>query len=201
MLGGFEENLREYRAMMVENLSIKTFFLFFKKEELLTTLRDLLEKRQLSERFNKELKKIMWKYFHRSEDHHWLDVLQDLVTNINSRVNSSIGMAPDKVTEENSYLVFTRLYGKSLPFEKPKYSVGDRVRLTEYAAPLLNPNKKTFRKGYLASFTKQIFVVTSVSHGSPPMYHLKFGEGEREDDILKGSFYEAEMSRAEPPQE
>ena len=107
------------------------------------------KKPAVCERFNKELKKVMFKYFHRSEDHRWLDVLQDLVVNINSRANSSIGMAPDKVTSENSYEVFARLYGKVLPFEKPKYSVGDRVRLSEYAAPLLNPKKNPLETGIL----------------------------------------------------
>ena len=142
----------------------------------------------------------MWRYFNKAEDHRWVDILQDLVANVNSKVNSSIGMAPDEVTEENSYLVFARLYGKTLPFEKPKYSVGDRVRLSEYASPLLDPNKKTFRKGYLVAFTEQIFIVTGVSHGSPPMYSLEFG-GDREGDALKGKFYKAEMFKAEPPQE
>ena len=99
------------------------------------------------ESFNKSLKTVMWKYFHKAGDHWWVDVLQDLVANINSRTNRSIGMSPDEVTHENSYEVFTRLYGKALPFKKPKYAVGDRVRLSEYAAPLLNPNKNTFRKG------------------------------------------------------
>ena len=134
------------------------------------------KKAAVCERFNKELKKVMWKYFHRSEDHRWLDVLQDLVANINSRVNSSIRMAPDEVTEENSYLVFTCLYGKSLPFEKPKYSVGVRVRLSEYAAPLLNPNKKTFRKGYVIwtsfSFGDRVYVMRSFTTNSCPLFGL-----------------------------
>ena len=138
----------------------------------------------------------MRKYFYKAGDHRWVDVLQDLVANINSRRNSSLGVAPDEVTNENSYEVFARLYGKALPYEEPKYAVGDRVRLSEYVAPLLKPNKKTFRKGYLASFTEQVFVVVSVSNGSPPMYYLKFGEGEGEGDLLKGMFYEAEMSLA-----
>ena len=109
-------------------------------------------------------------------------------------------MAPDEVTHKNSYEVFTHLYGKALPYEEPKYAVGDRVRLSEYASPLLDPNNKTFQKGYLASFT-EIFIVTSVSHGSPPMYHLKFGEGDREEDIVKGSFYKPGITKAEDPQE
>ena len=118
------------------------------------------KKAALVEHFNRELKEVMWRYFNKAGDHRWLDVLQDLVANLNSRVNSSIGMSPDEVTEGNSYEVFAKLYSKALPFEKPKYSVRDRVRLGEYASPLLSPNKKTFRKGYLAAFTQQIFIMT-----------------------------------------
>ena len=134
------------------------------------------KKASLVERFNCELKKVMFRYFHKAEDHCWIDVLQDLTANIIQDLTA-------------------------IPFEKPKYSVGDRVRLSEYSAPLLNPNKKTFRKGYLASFTEQIFVVTGVSHGSPPMYSLEFGEGNREGDVAKGRFYEQEMFPANDPQE
>ena len=152
------------------------------------------KKAAVVERLNKSLKGIMWKYFERVGNNEWVEVLQDIVANINSKVNKSIGMAPDDVTKSNSYEVFTHLYGNALPSEEPKYKVEERVRLSEYASPLLNPNKKTFKKGYLASFTKQIFTATAVSHGSPPMYHLKFAEGNREGDNLKGSFYQQEMT-------
>ena len=143
----------------------------------------------------------MFRYFHKAGDERWIDVLQDLVQNVNSKINSSIGMPPDEVTEENSFEVFSRLYGKATPFERPKFSVGNRVRISNYSSPLFKPNKRHFCKGYLESISEQIFIVTGVSHGSPPMYHLKFGKGEKEDDTLKGKFYEAEMTRAEPPQE
>ena len=159
------------------------------------------KKAALVERWNKEIKKLMFRYFHKAGDERWIDVLQDLVRNVNSKTNSSIGMPPDEVTEENSFEVFARLYGKATPFEKPKLSVGDRVRISNYSSPLFKPNKRTFRKGYLESFSEQIFLITKVSHGSPPMYFLKFGEGEKEGDEVKGRMYGAELVRAEPPQE
>ena len=175
--------------------------LFKERRIMHYSTRKTRKKAAVVERFNKSLKGVMWKYSERVVNHEWLEVLQDLVANINSRKNSGIGMAPDKVTDENSYEVFSKLYGNAIPYEEPKYSVGDRVRLSEYASPILNPNKKSFRKGYLASFTEQVLVVTGVSHGSPPMYHLKFGEGEREGDELKGSFYQQELSKAGCAQE
>ena len=125
------------------------------------------KKASIVERWDKEMKKLMFRYFHKAGDERWIDVLQDLVQNVNSKVNRSIGMNPDEVSEENSYLVFAKLYGKALPFEKPKYSVGHRVRLSEYASPLLSPNKKTLVK---------------------------------ERDIVKGKFYENELSLAQEPQ-
>ena len=180
-----------------EFLNQNVLSLFREKEITHYSTRLTSKKAAVVERFNKSLKTIMWKHFEKKGHHEWIDVLQDFVANINSKVNKSIGMPPDKVMRENSYKVFSHLYGKAFPFEEPKYEVGDRVRLSEYASPILNPNKKMFRKGYLTSFTKQVFIVVGISHGYPPMYHLKFAEGSREGDVVKGSFYEQEMSKIE----
>ena len=143
----------------------------------------------------------MFRYFHKAGDKRWIDDLQDLVQNVNSKTNRSIGMPPDEVSEDNSYEAFARLYGKATPFERPKFSVGDRVRISNYSSPLFKPGKRTFRKGYLESFSEQIFVITQDSHGSPFMYFLRFGDGEKEGDEVKGRIYGAELTRAENPQE
>ena len=47
MLKSSEENQKKFSQTKVENLSTKMFFLFFEKEELRTTLQELVEKRQL----------------------------------------------------------------------------------------------------------------------------------------------------------
>ena len=80
------------------------------------------KKLSIVECFNKTLKTKMWKYFDHQGNKVWYDILDLFVENVNSSVNKSIGMAPKDVTSENSYRVFTELYGKvatvSDPFTK-----------------------------------------------------------------------------------
>ena len=48
----------------------------------------------------------------------------------------------------------------------------------------------TFKKGYKANFSKEVFVVREVDHGDPNMFKLKDEEGEP----IFGKFYEQELS-------
>ena len=66
--------------------------------------------------------------------------------------------------------------------EKPKFKVGDRVRIYKY--------KKDFAKGYKTNWTEEIFVISEVLKTSPVTYKIKDQNGE---DIL-GSFYKQELS-------
>ena len=67
--------------------------------------------------------------------------------------------------------------------EKPKFKVGDRVRIPKY--------KHKFKKGYERNWTSEIFVVDKVLNTNPITYELKDLQGE----IIKGSFYENELQK------
>ena len=149
------------------------------------------KKASIVERLNRSLKTIMWKFFDDSGENKWIDVLDLFVENVNSRKNRSIGMSPDQVSKDNSYEVFAKLYGHAISMKEPKFKEGDIVRISEYSSPFYDSNKKKFKKGYLANFSQELFVVTTVDYGDPNMYELEYKEGGQR---VRGRFYEQELS-------
>ena len=140
-------------------------------------------KAAIVERFNKTLKTMMWKYFHKNATHQWLDVLDDLVWNYNTTKHSTIEMNPEDVNEINKHQVWIKLFGQPRgEISPPKFKVGDLVRISSY--------KNIFTKGYVANFTKEIFQIMEVFFGDPTMYKLEDEDGE---EIL-GKFYQQELS-------
>ena len=144
-------------------------------------------KASIVERANRTLKTRMWKFFNHEGKKEWIYILDDLVENVNTSTNSSIGMAPSQVTKDNSSFVFAKLYGYPHTFGKPKFEVGEKVLVSKYSSPLVKPGKKTFKKGYKASFGKEVYTIEKIQWGDPFLYHL---EG------VKGGFYTEELQKA-----
>lgn len=133
------------------------------------------------ERWNRSLKTRMWKYFTANDTHRWIDVLDKLVENYNRSYHRSIKMTPVEASEEeNEGMVYRNLY-KQKELRTPKFKVGDKVRISIYKQP--------FRKGYLPTFTEEMFVIDEVLDTDPPTYRLEDLGGER----LVGTFYEPEL--------
>jgi transposase InsO family protein len=140
-------------------------------------------KAQVVERFNRTLKTKMWKYFTQKNTKIWIDILSDLITNYNSSYHRSIKMTPEQGSlYENSARVYKNLFpSTTTKIRKPKYNIGDRVRITI--------KRRDFRKGYLPNFTTEIFLIAQVLDTNPPTYKLK----DLDDEEVIGSFYEEEM--------
>ena len=149
------------------------------------------KKASVVERANRTLKTRMWKFFDHEGSKEWIYVLDDLVEGINSSVNGAIGMAPNQVTEKTSASVFVKLYGHPVTLVKPKFGVGDKVHVTKYASTLADPGKRTFRKGYKASFSKETYQVTRVCRGEPNLYSI---EDERAHPVF-GRMYSKELTK------
>ena len=66
---------------------------------------------------------------------------------------------------------------------QPKFSVGDRVRITK--------KKKTFEKGYTSRWTEEVFTVSQVKHTTPITYNITDYSGEE----IQGTFYEHELQK------
>ena len=71
------------------------------------------------------------------------------------------------------------LYSKPMrEFKKPKFKVGDRVRISKFGL--------SFRKGYKPQFTKNVFKKVANSSRKPPTYTIKA----EKDEIIRGKFYQ-----------
>ena len=140
------------------------------------------------ERYNRTLKTRLWKYFTQKKTKKYIDVLQKIVTAINNSYSRPIKMSPSQVTFKNEQAVWKRLYGGTGTPAKFKYAIGDRVRIAM--------QRKTFHKGYMPGYTKEIYVITHRLARSPPVYRLK---EEETNDQIDGIFYREELTRAVNP--
>jgi hypothetical protein len=135
----------------------------------------------------------MWRYFTRTGNHRYIDVLQDLVASYNSSKHSAIGVAPIEVTHEIEHELWLRQERKGPQRVtqrdiSTRFRVGDQVRVSVAKGP--------FVKGYLPNWTEQIYIVSRSLNTDPPQYKLQ----DYNNEEISGSFYAAEMQRVVPPE-
>ena len=137
------------------------------------------------ERFNRTLGEMIQKHLTATNSSKYIDVLQKLLNDYNNKYHSSIKMTPFEATDsKNTSLVYNNLYGNIKPNKcKPKFKVGDRVRIYSY--------KNIFDKGYKANWTREIFVITEVKNTNPITYKIK----DLNDEEILGSFYTQELQK------
>ena len=140
-------------------------------------------KAAIVERFNRTLKNKIWKYFTAENKLVWTNVLQDVVFAYNNTVHRSIGRRPADVKQADvSEMRNEMLMRKKPPKGKDDVKVGEQVRISKV--------KSVFAKGYLPSWTEEIFTVASIERKHRPItYTLKDYNG----DLLEGSFYRHEI--------
>ena len=143
------------------------------------------EKSCVVERWNRTMKEKMYKYFSANSTRRYVDVLEEMVSIYNNVRHSSIKMTPAKASmKANERIVWLNLYGGLHPTRvKPKFSVGDSVRITK--------KKKTFEKGYTPRWTEEVFTVSQVQYTDPPTYKIT----DCNDEEIQGSFYEEELQK------
>ena len=74
------------------------------------------------------------------------------------------------------------LYGQPLrEFKKPKFTTGDKVRISKIDLP--------FRKGYKPQFTDEVFQIVAIASRKPPTYTIMV----EQNLIIRGKFYEKEL--------
>ena len=139
------------------------------------------------ERFNRTLKTRMWKYFTSKKTLVYIDILQDIIHGYNNSYHRSIGQSPASVSLLNAGQVRRKLYGNSWakPIRELKFKLGDQVRISK--------SRRTFKKGYLPSWTQEIFTVTKIIPRVPPVYRLR----DYTDDEIEGVFYAEELQKVQ----
>ena len=66
---------------------------------------------------------------------------------------------------------------------KPKFKIGDRVRILK--------KKKTFENGFTPIWKKELFIVSGVRLTKPATYNIKGLKGE----TIEGAFYQQELPK------
>tara|TARA_Y100001956_G_scaffold46976_1_gene45610 strand:+ start:327 stop:1214 length:888 start_codon:yes stop_codon:yes gene_type:complete len=135
------------------------------------------------ERFNRSLKRIMWKYFTANNTYTYLNDLQSMVDKYNNTKHSSIKMTPNQASKQpNKGAVYFNLYGDlKVSKSKPKFKIGDRVRLSKI--------KRHFEKGYTPNWTEEIFIIDGIQNTNPITYTIR----DLNNELVQGSFYEQEL--------
>ena len=145
------------------------------------------EKSSVAERFNRTIKQRMWKMFSANNNTIYIDKIDELLKDYNSSWHRSVRMAPIFASDiKNSNQVFANLYSDEIykPVKKPKFRIGDRVRISKY-------KRKLFDKGFTPNWTEEVFVIDEILHTQPVTYRVVDLQGE----AVTGSFYEPELQK------
>jgi len=88
--------------------------------------------------------------------------------------------------KKNEGIVYFNLNGNTEPSSKPKFKIGDKVRISKY-------KRKVFDKGYTPNWTEEVFTIDNIQYTNPITYKLI----DLKSEEIKGSFYEPELLKAE----
>ena len=80
-----------------------------------------------------------------------------------------------------------KLYGNSWakPIRELKFKLGNQIRISK--------SRCSFNRGYLPSWTQEIFTVTKIIPIVPPVYRLR----DYADDEIEGVFYAEELQKVQ----
>ncbi|KAH7716703.1 hypothetical protein AAVH_15885 [Aphelenchoides avenae] len=162
---------------------------FFKQMDILKHVSQSDDtKACVAERAIQTLKRRLYRYLSHNRTKRWLDVLPSIVAAINRTKCRVTGMRPVDMNERNWQPVWRRLYSDSYTPQKQdtRYKSGTTVRM--------DVAKKTFEKGYLPNFSREVFKIKRVRPGNPTTYALEDTTGE----AILGKFYAPNFSRAHP---
>jgi len=111
-----------------------------------------------------------------------LDILPEILEQYNNTKHGSVKMTPTEASQKkNEGIVYFSLNGNTEPSSKPKFKVGDKVRISKY-------KRKVFDKGYTPNWTEEVFTIDKIQYTNPITYRLK----DLNSEEIKGIFYEPE---------
>ena len=135
-------------------------------------------KAAFAERTIRPLKIILYRYME-DNGYKYIHKLTQFVKTLNSRRNCSTDLIP-MIVKNSDFLSI--LYREPLRvFKKPKFKIGDRVRISKYDLP--------FRKCYRPQITEEVFEIVAISSKKPPTYTIN----DEQDEIMRVKFYQKEL--------
>jgi hypothetical protein len=137
----------------------------------------------------------MWTYFTHAATRKWLDVLPKFVQAYNKSTHRMIGQTPEELSHETDDGVreaeipqWLDVNMRKAVVDKTKIKVGDHVRLSKV--------KGVFAKGYLPSWTEEVFTISRIINKNPIQFKVKDYNGVEID----GSFYKEEVQVVAEPE-
>ncbi len=138
------------------------------------------KKAAIVERVQRTIRQRLGRLFTHQNNHNWIDHIQEIIDSYNNSYHRSIKMKPADVRQEHVANIFARLFPEEA-IKKPRFNVGDRVRITA---------KRTFlQKEYKKGWTDEIFVINRVQQTKPITYILE----DESKEVLTGGFYAEEL--------
>ena len=138
------------------------------------------KKAAIVERVQRTIRQRLGRLFTQHNNHNWIDNIQELTDSYNNSWHRTIKMKPVDVRPKHTANIFARLFPEEV-IKKPKFNVGDRVRITA---------KRTFlQKEYVSGWTKEIFAINKVQQTNPITYILQ----DESEEVIAGSFYTEEL--------
>src|SRR6266576_1285659 len=141
------------------------------------------EKSAIAERANRTINEKLKSHFQVQKKFIWLSLLDLILDEYNNKdVHHTIGMPPSKVNKKNEREILERMYNlKSFTLEKPKFKVGDIVRITY--------KNYLFRNKYKPNWTTEKFVISKIHYTDPITYSVK----DFDNETIEGKFYKQEL--------
>ena len=127
----------------------------------------------VTERFIRTLKDKIFEDMTAISKNIYVDALDNIVDESNNTVHWTITIKPIEVTSD-----YHAEYNEDSNKKKPKFKVGDHVRISKY--------KNIFANGYAPNWSEEVFVINKIKNTVPWTYAISDLNGEE----ITGSFYE-----------
>ncbi len=139
------------------------------------------------ERFNRTLQDRLYKSMFYKKSFRYVDDLPKFIRAYNKAYHRTIGMSPAEVTLLNQEEIWQRMYNTPKAVARKttiNLDVGDKVRLVK--------GKRTFKKGYMETHTREIFTVTKIRKFTAP---ITYTVADDKGDVIGGTFYREELQK------
>ncbi len=148
-------------------------------------------KATMAERVIRTMKERIVRYSRAHNTDTWYKVLPDLTENYNTTWHSTIKMKPiDARDPKNSPTVLANLQAKwdKIPKERPRFQVGDYVRMMVAKDAFANTSK-------IIRWTEEVFKITGIHPTIPITYEVSDLKGEK----FKGPIYNDDLQKVAKP--
>lgn len=148
------------------------------------------KKASIVERLIRTIKNKLYKSFSYNGNYKWLgQPLEVILKTYNNTKHQTIKYKPAEVNKYNEHDIkenINRTLKKisSLHTKKPKFKVGDYVRISKY--------KHNFEKGYTPNWSTELFTIKKINKTIPVTYHIE----DQRKKIILGAFYEQELQKS-----